>query len=76
MIKKFNVINGEDGKRYLNTYNKHLAFGLAFALHHFLVFDTDKGKLYSFECDDKTLKDAYALVKMRSENNKDYYDKM
>ena len=56
------------GVDYLQTYNSYLAKALAFVGHHYLTFDTEDGKLYSFKESDKLTNDLMTIVNIRKEN--------
>ena len=56
------------GVDYLQTYNSYLAKALAFIGYHYYTFDTELGKVFSFEESDELVCDLAVIMKMRREN--------
>lgn len=66
--KTYFFVTNKEGVTYMQTYNSYLAKALAFIGHHYYAFDTEIGKVYSFEDSDELFSDLAMIMKMRKEN--------
>lgn len=55
MKEQFYVYTSKNGERYIQTTSKYLAHALSFMRFQFMTFDTNDGKIYSFQYSDELI---------------------
>ena len=65
MKEHYWIFTAKNGERYIQTTSKYLAHALSFMRFQFMTFDTNNGKIYSFEYSDELIEVIEHILEVR-----------